>query len=252
MTARRLTALFSRLFLGAAILAAAGCSRGGSDEASTPMTTTFRSIVTDTTAAPTTTTAPAAASAGTSSTTTTGAPARRPAPTTSSSATAPAARRAPTPKAPSTTVTTQWQVPAENLVPGPGPQFSTWTPPSDLAPGSVQNVWTAAPGVEMTPPFQAPTLVGSVEYVGCTRHNDNNLWWVTVRATLTGGRYWRFPSLAGGNTGFFHSIHQSMVGLEFDPDGFDGTISYVTVETGDGKREDVPVSPPLKFQCAPA
>lgn len=251
MTVRRLSALFSRLFLGAAILAAAGCGRGGSDEASTTMTTTFRSMVTDTTAAPTTATA-AAASAGTSSTTTTAASARRPAPTTSSSATAPAARRAPTPKAPSTTVTTQWQVPAENLVPGPGPQFSTWTPPSDLGPVTVHNIWTPATGVEMTPPYQAPTLVGSVEYVGCIRHNDNNLWNVTVRATLTGGRYWRFPGSANGNLGTFQSIHQSMVGLEFDPDGFDGMITNVAVETGDGKREEVTVSPPLKFHCAPS
>jgi hypothetical protein len=103
----------------------------------------------------------------------------------------------------------------------------------------------------MTPPYEAPALAGAVEYVSCTRYNDNNLWQVTVRATLTGGRYWRFPASASGNTGFFQSIHQSRVGVEFDPDGFDGTISYVTVETGDGAREDVPISP-LGFHCAPS
>jgi hypothetical protein len=104
----------------------------------------------------------------------------------------------------------------------------------------------------MTPPYEAPTVVGPVEYVDCTRRNENNLWQVTVRATLTGGRYWRFPGSATGNTGLFPSIHQSMVGLEFDPDGFDGSISYVTVETGDGTPVDVPFSPPLEYHCAPS
>ena len=253
MTAPRPTAPLARLLLGAAMLVGAGCSPGGSDEASTTITTTYRSVVTATTVEPTTTTGTAvAAAAETSSTTTTTAPARRAAPPTSSSSTAPAALRSPAPKASTTTTATQTEVPAENLVPGSGPQFSTWTPPSDLAPSGVHTIWTPAPGVEMTPPYQAPALVGPAEYVGCTRHNDNNLWHVTVRATLTGGRYWRFPGSANGNTGLFSSIHQSMVGLEFDPDGFEGTISYVKIETGDGKHEDVPISPPLTFHCVPS
>lgn len=242
---RRLAAPRLALVL-TALLLAGGCGSGSSDEASSAPTTTTAATTPE--QPTTTTTAPASAPEPSSSTTTsvpaTAALARRPNPTTSSSAPAPATR-----KAPATTTTTEWHVPAENLVPGSPPQWSTWTPPSTVQ-AVVVNPWTPAPGVEMSPPYQAPA-VGPVEYVGCTRQNANNLWMVQVRATLTGGRYWRFPSSASGNTGIFSSIHQSIVGDEFDPDGFDGTLTYVTVETGAGAREDVPVSPHLRFHCAP-
>jgi len=111
-------------------------------------------------------------------------------------------------------------------------------------------VWTAAPGVEMTPPYAAPTLVGAVEYLGCTRRGDDNVWEVRARATLTGGRYWRFPGPATGHTGIFTSIHAGFAGQPADPNGFDGWITSVSAETGAGKPEEVKVSPPVAFHCS--
>jgi len=72
---------------------------------------------------------------------------------------------------------------------------------------------------------------------------------VTARATLSGGRYWRFPGQASGMTGTFQYNFAGIVGQPVDPNGFDGWISYLTVETGAGTREDVTVSPQVKFHC---
>jgi hypothetical protein len=112
----------------------------------------------------------------------------------------------------------------------------------------VHTVWTPALGVEMTPPYEAPTVTAA-DYLGCTRQGSDNMFLVRARATLTGGRYWRFPGAANGTTGIFEYTYAGIVGQPVDPKGFDGTISYVTVETGDGTHKNVDVSPPVKFHC---
>jgi hypothetical protein len=226
--------------LGTVVLAGVGCRAGDPGSRSGAALATTSSTGTD--AEQTTTTSAGTMSPATSSSTiTTAAPGRRPA-TPSSSATAP--------QAPSTTTTTEWDVPDENLRPTEDPDPEPWTPPS-TEPPVVHTVWTPALGVEMTPPYEAPTVTAA-DYLGCTRQGSDNMFLVRARATLTGGRYWRFPGAANGTTGIFEYTYAGIVGQPVDPKGFDGTIGYVTVETGDGTHKNVDVSPPVTFHCQAA
>jgi hypothetical protein len=242
----RALAVAARVMLGTAVLAGAGCSAGGpvarSGGAAAPGVTSTSGAVT-----PADTPTPGGTAPVPASTTTTAVPRRPTAPTTSSS-TKPAAGPAPA-QAPSTTTSTEWQVPDENLEPTPDSDADPdpWVPPSTQPP-PVHTTWTPAIGVEMTPPYEPPTVTAA-DYLGCTRRGGDNVFIVRARATLSGGRYWRFPGAANGTTGIFEKTYAGIVGRPVDPKGFDGSISYVTVETGDGTHKNVPVSPEIRFHC---
>jgi hypothetical protein len=113
---------------------------------------------------------------------------------TSARATTTTARPATTTTLPAATTTTlppAFEVPPENLlVTEPAPL------PSSVRPGYPWNTgWSGDPvGVEMTPPYQAPTVLAVSAQ--CRLHQyglDANLWKVTLSIRLAGGRYWWFP-----------------------------------------------------------
>jgi hypothetical protein len=140
-----------------------------------------------------------------------------------------------------TTLAPAWTPSQESLVavpnPGPAPLPSTTTT------FVVMNPDRTAPGVELTPPYQSPTVtwVGPVTCTERPEAPDN--YTLSFTASLTGGRYWIYPS-GGGN----------------------GHLSSFTVSTGDPVRHSRPFefnldwlyvrtpaeTTPIKIQFTPA
>jgi hypothetical protein len=140
--------------------------------------------------------------------------------TTRSNVTSPSFRPAVT----TTTSPPEYSVPDDNAAPLPRPEpFSgvvVATTTTTMGPPVVAQNGASAPGVVLTPPYEAP-MVTSLGYVGC-QPSSSRAGLITVTATLTGGRFWLFPEEADGNRGTF-------------------TVNYL-----------VSVNPPFPFHCSTA
>jgi hypothetical protein len=178
-------------------------------------------------------------------TVTTGAAPNRTRPTvttaTRTSPTAPPTTTKATVRVTTTTLPPAWQPSPESLVAVPNPRPAPL--PSTTTTVVVMNPDKTAPGVQMTPPYEAPTVT-SVGPVTCTRRPEApNHYNLSFTATLVGGRYWTYPS--GGGNGHTSSLSNQSVGnLSGRPEPFEFLLDSLTVRTPDSAN---PVSVPIRF-----
>jgi hypothetical protein len=104
-----------------------------------------------------------------------------------------------------------------------------------------------APGVEMTPPYQPPT-VRSVGGVSCLASRTvPHSWDVRFTAELAGGRYWTYPKGGMGHTGIFHRV---VPGSPASPSSYEFDLSSLFVTTPESTQPvEVPFATPVRVRC---
>jgi hypothetical protein len=119
-----------------------------------------------------------------------------------------------------------------------------------MGPPVVAQNGASAPGVVLTPPYEAP-MVTSLGYVGC-QPSSSRAGLITVTATLTGGRFWLFPEEADGNRGTFTVNYLGRTDDAVTADGFDGDVTDLFLRFPSGGGTYVSVNPPFPFHCSTA
>jgi hypothetical protein len=110
---------------------------------------------------------------------------------------------------------------------------------------------TTPPGVDMAPPYQAPTVT-AVSAVSCRpRPEAPDNWEIRFNATLVGGRDWTFPGFFDGNTGAFVVGWYDVRRGHTAGQGFDSQLTSLSVHNpGSNGPMTVPINPPVPVHCA--
>ncbi|MGH9022905.1 MAG: hypothetical protein ACRDV9_07380 [Acidimicrobiia bacterium] len=108
------------------------------------------------------------------------------------------------------------------------------------------------PGVEMTPPYEAPTVT-SVENLSCVANpHSASSWDVRFNATLVGGRYWTYPEIFLDRVGTFALtiFYARQGGGPAGEEGFGVVLQSLPVQSPSSSLSIyVPISPPISVRC---